>query len=181
MTRNSNRLFARLGQCLGAFLLLFTVSGFAPYDFGIHKWEGTFKGFVDGRPALLKIDYVTSSSPRKNNITGHLVYPPYFNVWLEEINGPKWFGQAIGAHSDHGPKGHVWNKLVLRKVEGRDFWNGKAESVGTFYLHTWNADFISGYNIWNREPYGRLFVRDTRELSSCRGLSGCSETLKSGR
>lgn len=44
---------------------------------------------------------------------------------------------------------------------------GTIDNVGTFYLHTWDKDFITAVNEWKGKKYGRLFIRANRLIPNC--------------
>jgi hypothetical protein len=144
----------------------------------IRQWEGTYKGFIDGRHASLTIaiwDGTRISGSCLNNVTrrshsGRL----YINVTLKDLDhGVTWYGQCIRAFSDDAPDEYIWKNLRLRQKIGSDIFSGRVENVGTYYLHTWDTDFISGFNKSGSKNFGRLFIRASRALDSCDPVADC--------
>ena len=140
-------------------------------------WAGTWKGFIDGRPATLVI-----TGPRTNTSCRDSVNPDagspvsgtapsgvVMNVTLtDDERGGRWQRTCINAWRVDGPGdgrspsqgfSHMWKELVLTNVN-----SGRNESVGDYYLHTWDREFISGVSTWKGKQFGRLFIKQGRTV-----------------
>lgn len=147
-------------------------------DFDIEKWEGNYRGFIDGRPASLRIEFVThigTPLPRgcidvvkeykrviKNGKAGKNELHAFIYVVLRDLNRDTVLSRCLDRFGGDAPKDHRWKNLELlnHKTEEKD-------NVGTLYLHTWDTDVISGWSEWNGKRYGRMFIKANRSLPAC--------------
>jgi hypothetical protein len=152
--------------CAISGLMLYWI-GTAQADVSLMDWVGEYRGFIDGRPATLTIKKwnVDDVHSCMDSVAGGLnSYLDSVNIELRDVQrNVIWSRSCVGPHSATNlPAGHVWRNLSLRQGSAR-----YSTNVGTFFLHTWDHDFISGYNTWNGKDYGRLFIRTTRSLPGC--------------
>ena len=144
-----------------------TSSAIAEVQLG--DWTGSYRGFIDGRKATLRIIYHSVRGDCTDRYTSSSVTSrPYFTVELRDIErSVVWsrncidaFGRLSPGH-DGRPK-HIWPNMNLKNRN-----SGVEENVGNFYLHTWNKGFISGSNEWNGSRFGRFFMKNDRTIGNC--------------
>jgi hypothetical protein len=133
-------------------------------DFDVAEWAGRYVGFIDGRDATL---YIRHSGPGtsacEDSVTGRRVSGAWFSVTLiDQDRNAKLVRNCISQFHSGGPRDHRWRNLKLEHTG-----TGEVRNVGTFYLHTWDKNFISGHNSWRGRNYGRLFVAADRGIGRC--------------
>ncbi|MBD3239052.1 MAG: T9SS type A sorting domain-containing protein [Chitinivibrionales bacterium] len=109
----------------------------------IAQWEGTFRGRIDGRDARITITNTGSLG------TGAATY----EVVLEDLNRDETF---TGDGSVLGGAHHEMNFGSPLESE-----TGATKRLVRLYLHTRQADYLTGFTSWNGELFGSYFSRGT--------------------
>ncbi len=123
-------------------LSISTTNTFAGGTFrSAEQFAGSYKGRLDGRKASLKIIRLQNQSCSY----------PVFKIKLIDIDRNVVF---YGKH-EHKENDHVLRNIKLRSNDGRH-----SKYIKKWYLHTWNTDYLSGYDVWNNKYYGYAFARN---------------------
>ena len=124
----------------------------APNPSAVHRFRnvsqfyGDFVGRIDGRNAKLSI---------KRTPEGKVAYT------LTDLDRNVTFKALTNSISVDDARPHVMRSLTLRTENGRN-----SKRIGGLYLHTWNTNYISGYDIWNGKEFGNFFVRQAATFNS---------------
>ncbi|MEZ4887137.1 MAG: hypothetical protein R3E32_20570 [Chitinophagales bacterium] len=105
----------------------------------VSQFFGNYEGRIDGRNARLNI----ARTPE-----GKVAYT------LVDVDRNVTFKALTNSISVDDARPHVMRSLTLRSEDGRH-----TKTIGGLYLHTWNTNYISGYDVWNGKEYGNFFVR----------------------
>ncbi|MFK7905231.1 MAG: hypothetical protein AB8B69_08910 [Chitinophagales bacterium] len=110
----------------------------------VSQFYGSYVGRIDGRNASLKI----ARTPE-----GKVAYT------LVDLDRNMTFKALTNSISVDDARPHAMRSIRLRSENGR-----KTKTIGGLYLHTWNTNYISGYDIWNGKEYGNFFVRQAATI-----------------
>lgn len=133
-------------------------------NFDVSDWAGRYVGFIDGRPASLLIRHSGPGiSSCEDSVNGRRISGSWFSVFLADLERDvEWSRTCISQFHKGSPRDHRWRNMRLENEK-----TGEVDNVGTFYLHTWDKSFISGWSEWRGRRFGRLFVRADRGIDQC--------------